>query len=311
MRPKCALIYNENASGFNKKTFLEIIKSVYNSGYTPVPIESEYPEFIIDNIEEFNKEFNIILTLGGDGTVSYAYEAFHKLDGKQKATYGHIPSGTTNDMGENTYVPRYNAPKATKLLLNGSVENRDIIDINGHAIAYVAAGGILAPSTYLIDKSGDKKNAGTFSYIKYGLKSFFNDPEIYHSIARDPYEITVETSKDKYETKAIFFAIFNGKSFAHLRMHPNVNVCDGTFDFAIIHNTPELFKAVATSFVSPKGVMGLKNLTSTTDYLKIKFNNKTPFYPLNCDGDGRDLLNGSNTIEVKAKGKIKQLVRKK
>ena len=57
--------------------------------------------------------------------------------------------------------------------------------------------------------------------------------------------------------------------------------------------------------------MGHKKNVFSTDYLKITFNNRIPFYPLSCDGDGRDLFGKSNTLEVKPHGKIKQLVRKR
>ena len=48
----------------------------------------------------------------------------------------------------------------------------------------------------------------------------------------------------------------------------------------------------------------------TTDYLKITFNDRIPYYPINCDGDAKELFGNSNTLEVKPQGKIKQLVRK-
>ncbi len=311
MKPKCALIYNEHASGFNKKIFLEIVKAIYNSGFTITTIESEYPEFIIDNIDKFNNDYNVILTMGGDGTVSNAYEAFHRLKGEQKALYGHVPSGTTNDMGENTYVPRYNAPKATKMLLNGEVENRDIISINGHAIAYIGAAGVLAPCTYLIDKSDEKKDIGTLSYIRYGCKAFFNDDKLYKSIIQDPYQVTIEMNGQKFDDKIIFFAAVNGKSFGHLKVNPKANLCNGKFDVLLVHNTKELLYNLIKSPFSANGIMGSKNIAFTTDHLKITFNNRVPYYPINCDGDGRNLMEGTNVFEVKTHGKIKQLVGKK
>ncbi len=308
MKPKCALIYNENASGFNKQNFLKIIKSIYNSGFNITTIESEYPEFIIDHIEEYNNKYNVLLTMGGDGTVSNAYEAFHRLQGKQKALYGHIPSGTTNDMGENTYVPRYNAPKATKMLLQGKVEDRDIVAINNHAIAYVGAGGILAPCTYLIDKSDAKKDIGTLSYIRYGLKAFFEDDKLYKSIVNDPYQVTIEMNGQKFDDKIIFFAVVNGKSFGHLRINPKANLSNGKFDVLLIHNTKELLFNLITSPFSINGIVGSKKIAYSTDHLKITFNNRVPYYPINCDGDGHNLMENTNIFEAKTHGKIKQLV---
>lgn len=312
MTKNCALIYNKNASGFNEKTFFKILKTIFDYGYNPISIESPYPNFIIDNIESLNEDFDIILTMGGDGTVSNAYEAFSKLE-TQKALYGHIPSGTTNDMGPNTGLPRYNPVASTKLLLNKvekNVEQRDIITINGHAIAYVAAGGILAPATFLIDKSNDKKDAGTFSYIRYGAKKFFTDPELYKNIVNNPFDITYNANGQTINTNTIFFAIFNAKSFANLNINPKADMCDGNFNVVIIPNTVELLKLLKLGIMPHQGIMQSKHVFSANE-LTLTFNDRTPFYPLNCDGDAKDLLKGTDTLEVKQGGKVLQLIGKK
>ena len=308
MTKKCALIYNPKASGFKRKTFQHILEAIKEEGFFPIPIESTSASFLSNNIGALNEQFNIILTMGGDGTVSTAYEAFHQLDGNQKAIYGHIPAGTTNDMGPNTFVPRYNPVKATKKLLNGPVEHREIITINNNPIAYVGAMGILAPVTYLIDKSNDKKDTGTFSYIRYGAYQLFTNPELYQNIVKEPYQITYETSDKKIHTKVIFIAIFNGRSFANLRINPRANMCDNNFEVAIVHKPSELLPLLARSFFAPNGIMNANEQnTFSTDYLKLTFENKTPYYPINCDGDPKELLEGTNELEVKATGKILQL----
>jgi len=208
MEKKCALIYNRNSSGFKQRNFLEILRTIRKMGIMPIPIDSHHPNFIIENLPSLNEKFDYVLTMGGDGTVNKAYEAYNQLEDEQNAIYGHIPMGTTNDMGPNTNVPRYNPKKATSLLLSGQIEERDIITLNNRAIAYVGAMGILAPVTYLIDKSGDKKDAGTFSYIRYGAKEFFTNPELYKNIVRDPFQITYEANGNSVSTSAIFIAIF-------------------------------------------------------------------------------------------------------
>lgn len=312
MKKRCALIYNPKASGFKKQTFYNIINAIQEEGLLVIPIESTHPDFLANNIESLNQQFKVILTMGGDGTVSTAYEAFHQLSSEQNAVYGHIPTGTTNDMGPNTYVPRYNPVKATKKLLNGRVEDREIITINDTAIAYVGAMGILAPVTYLIDDSSDKKDVGTLSYIRFGANQVFTNPELYQKIVKNPYQITYETKDKQVQTDAIFIAIFNGRSFANLRINPKANMCDNKFEVAIVHKPSELFTLLMSSFIAPKGIMSAKeDNTFSTDYLHLTFDNQTPYYPINCDGDPKDLLNGTNEIEVKSAGKILQLTGKK
>ena len=306
---KCALVYNKNSSGCKRKVFNAVVQEIKDSGYIPVPINSDHQNFLIDSMEDLNEEFDIILSMGGDGTVNKAYEGFNKLKNEQKALYGHIPAGTTNDMGPNTNTPRYFPKIATRLLLHGIIEERDIVTLNDRAIAYVGAMGVLAPVTYLIDESEDKKDAGTFSYIRYGASQFFKNPELYKNIVNNPYNITYETQEQKINTDAIFIAIFNARSFANLKINPFADMTNGTFDVAIVHNPKELLSLVASTFVLEEGCMGnKKDSIFTTDYLKLTFENKTPIYPANCDGDAIDILNGSNTIEVKTKKKIKQLV---
>ena len=312
MQKKCALVYNPKASGFKRKLFYEILDTIKSEGFIPIPVESIDKDFLYNNIEALNEQFNVLLTMGGDGTVSSAYTAFHHLSSEQKALYGNIPSGTTNDMGPNTYLPRYNAIKATQKLLNGSVEDREIIAINNKPIAYVGAMGILAPVTYLIEDSKDKKDAGTFSYIRYGALQMLTNPKLYKDIVKDPYQITYEANGATVYDKAIFIAIFNGRSFANLKINPKANMCDNKFEVAIIHNPKEILHLLKASFLSPNGIMGAKNDTVfSTDYLHLTFNNKVPYYPINCDGDPKDIFYGSNSLEVKSVGKILQLTGKK
>jgi len=308
MEKKCALIYNRNSSGFKQRNFLEILRTIRKMGIMPIPIDSHHPNFIIENLPSLNEKFDYVLTMGGDGTVNKAYEAYNQLEDEQNAIYGHIPMGTTNDMGPNTNVPRYNPKKATSLLLSGQIEERDIITLNNRAIAYVGAMGILAPVTYLIDKSGDKKDAGTFSYIRYGAKEFFTNPELYKNIVRDPFQITYEANGNSVSTSAIFIAIFNAKSFANLPINPQANMTNGTFDVVIIHDQKDLLKLLALSLVSSNGCMDTgEDIMFTTDHLSLSFENKTPVYPVNCDGDAIEILGSSNTLEAKTAKKVKQL----
>lgn len=305
----CALVYNKNSSGYKEKVFKAILEEIKQSGYIPVPIDSHHKNLLIDNIEELNRKFDYLLTMGGDGTVNRAYAAFNALEEPQHAIYGHIPTGTTNDMGPNTNTPRYNPKRAAKLLLNGEIEERNIITLNDQAIAYVGAMGILAPVTYLIDKSDDKKDAGTFSYIRYGASQFFKNPELYHNIVNNPYSITYEANGKTINTNAIFIAIFNAKSFAHLSINPHADMTNSKFDVVVIHNQKELLKLVSSTFLLEHGCMGITtDSIFTTDYLKLTFEDRTPTYPVNCDGDPIDILGNSNTLEAKTNKKIKQLV---
>ena len=309
MRKSCCLIYNKHASGFKEHKLPKITEKILKAGYNPTLLESEYPGYIIDQVPRLNNEFDVILTMGGDGTVNEAYEAFHGLE-EQHAIYDHIPGGTTNDMGPNTYLPRYNPVKATSLLLNGTVENRQIITVNNQPIAYVAAGGILAPVTYLIDKSNDKKDVGTFSYVRYGARKLLTDEKLYKDIIRNPYQITYTANGETVQTEAIFFAIFNGRSFANLNINPHANMCDNMFEVAIVHNQSDLFNMVSrcTPF-SKNGIMGLDpNTVFSTDSLELTFTDGIPYYPINCDGDPKEILTEeNNTISVKPGGTISEL----
>ena len=97
----------------------------------------------------------------------------------------------------------------------------------------------------------------------------------------------------------------------HLRINPTANMCDGKFNLAILHNESDLFKILPTTLLAKNGAMNYgKDNIFTTDYLKITFNDRIPYYPINCDGDAKELFGNSNTLEVKPQGKIKQLVRK-
>ncbi len=310
----CCLLYNEHASGFKVKQLNRIVKMANKHGYHITPIATKYPGYIEEAINNLNTKYDYIFTMGGDGTVGEAYRGFANLQEnglKQQAIYAHIPSGTTNDMGKNTGVFRYFPYLSLqRLLKKGTVAERDILKVNNTPIAYIAATGIVAPVTYLIDDTDEKKDQGTLSYIKYGIKAFFQDPELCHNILKKPYQLSYQIGQETKSTDGILVAIFSAKSFAHLDIDPTADMNDGKFEVVIVRDLKDLFRMLGHClFLFPRGVTKLKNTISlSTKEITIHFD-RTPFYSTNCDGD-KALFAPSQKLQADMKHKIKQLVYK-
>jgi len=95
---------------------------------------------------ETDKENELIITLGGDGTVSEAYKGLNMI--KQQGLYTHVPTGTANDMAKNYDVKYSDAKKITEDILNGEVSYMDSFKVNDEFAAYTSVFGYLAQLRY-------------------------------------------------------------------------------------------------------------------------------------------------------------------
>ena len=95
----CIIIYNPVSTGFEENSVNLIAKTVKDNNIEPYFMKSMYEGHVKELVKEADDKNNLIITLGGDGTVSEAYQALNEI--KQKGLYSHVPTGTTNDMAKN------------------------------------------------------------------------------------------------------------------------------------------------------------------------------------------------------------------
>lgn len=277
----CALIYNPVATKFKEKTLLEChhILSNYFHNIDIKFCKSEYPGHVIDLIKKENDR-DLILTLGGDGTVGEAYRAFDEID--QHAIYSHLSVGTTNDMATNLNLSKTKPLKNLEELLTiGTVANIDTLHMDNQTFAYVSAFGYLSEVPYLTNSSL-KKKLGHMAYVTTAVSK--KD----HLFNIDHMDLTYEIDGKKTDTNCILTMITNFNESGGVRLHPYADPTDGLFEVLMVKRiTPSLFLEIFPQYLT--GKINLKKYNEYIDIIQtdnIHFNfHSLPKYDIDNDGD--------------------------
>ena len=177
--------------------------------------------------ENASKETNIIIAVGGDGTLNEVLNGI-MLSEKTKTTIGHFPLGTANDFSKTLGIEKNLEQFLGALKTNNTIlidvgkikcNNSDSYFLN---IADAGLGGFVANK---LNKS-KKKLGGKITYFKVILTGIlsFKKPQV-----------EIQFNDTVYKGKLMSLAICNGKSFGNgLIISPNAKVNDGLFNITLL-----------------------------------------------------------------------------
>ncbi len=301
----CTILYNPVSSGFSINKLNSIYDTVKENGLTADVIASKEQGNITKLIMETDKESELIITLGGDGTVSEAYKGFNMI--KQQGLYAHVPTGTANDMAKNYNVRYKDAGKITEDILNGEIAKMDSFKVNDEFVAYTSVFGYLAHVPFKTPR-GFKKIFKTGSYVATAAPYLLKAPV--------KYNISYETENISGNTSCILGAVSNSKGFAGIDLYKDALLDDGRLELLLITEAnAKLISSIVKDY--------LKNdidIRKYKDYLvldkarkiKLTFNDVYPKYVFDNDGEKSLVLpNKDNpTVTFEVANQIKVLKRK-
>ena len=175
-------------------------------------------------IAEAAEDFDMILCVGGDGTLNEVITGV--LRSGRKIPVGYIPAGSTNDFARSLGIP-YKPMKAAKQILSEPPMKLDIGYYGDRYFTYVASFGIFTRTSYSAPQKL-KNVIGHLAYILHGIR------EVVHV---HPVEAEVETEDGKTSRERFIFGSFsNSTSFGGvLRLNPaDVDFSDGRFEVMLI-----------------------------------------------------------------------------
>lgn len=301
---KYSIIYNPIATKF-KESILNYIKEKFeNKGYILNKIcKSKYSGHVIELIKELDPVSDIIITIGGDGTVNEAVRAFNDI--VQHCTYCHISTGTTNDMANNFNLFKNNPVKSVDKLLDDGVETyMDSILVNGEPVCYVSAFGYVAPIPFLVDGKL-KKKLGHAAYVVSALPVITKRPE--------KLDITYEANGEKKSVTTCLALITTSKGMGGITLYRNSDQNDGKFEVCFLKELspkiiPKLFWQYLTNNIDLSDYLAYADVFST-DKLDIHFDNALPLHPVDNDGNKAcfDLTKENNELHYSIGKKIRIL----
>ncbi|TFB14255.1 diacylglycerol kinase [Filobacillus milosensis] len=248
------------------------------------------------------REHDIIIAAGGDGTVNEVVDGMARMQYRPKL--GILPMGTTNDFARAIRVPR-DPRKAMDIILEGYTKKLDIGKVNNHHFMNIAGGGKLTELTYEVP-SKLKTVLGQLAYYLKGI-------EMLPSLR--PTKVRIEYDDQVVEEEIMLFLVSNSNSVGGFeKLAPHATMDDGYFDLMILK------KINLAEFVllANKAVRGHHILDDHIIYAHANEINVIPeeTMQLNLDGEYGGTLPGKFEVlhkhiefflpkeEVKGKGSI-------
>lgn len=97
-------------------------------------------ESMIELARKLGTQSDLIIAIGGDGTVANVIQGIRESGRANEVTLGIIPLGSGNAFRKSLQIPR-NIKKAIQTLSRGQVREIDLIDVAGKTAGFVSIGG--------------------------------------------------------------------------------------------------------------------------------------------------------------------------
>ncbi len=168
--------------------------------------------------EAANKNFDIIVAVGGDGTIN---EIASKVSSLQKIL-GIIPFGSGNGLARALHIP-INVKKAIQVINSFEVQTIDAGKLNGKYFFNMAGIGFDA---HISAAFAGNKTRGLKGYISLGLKEIKSyEPEF--------YELDIDGVK--YQRDAFILSIANSTQYGNnVHISPKSLLSDGLLEVCIV-----------------------------------------------------------------------------
>lgn len=230
-----ALVLYNNHSGKNKAAQrLEYICTTLKRKYEIVEcFKSVHPKSITECILEKGSNFDLILGVGGDGTVNELINGIMQLD--KKPTLAYIPVGTCNDAARTLGLTK-NLKKTLNNILQGDSRRIDAFKVNDKYFIYGLAAGCFTEISYNASFRV-KRRFGKLAYYFQGLKAY-----------KDTKAINIKLINDKEIIDGDFslFLALNSRYLAGFKIHRKNRIFlnDGKLRLTLIKKSNKLMNII-------------------------------------------------------------------
>lgn len=215
-------IVNPVAGGGKAKELIPLIKNTMDKHNRKYKIISTTKvEEAINIAKEESKKHEIIVAVGGDGTVN---EVATGLISSNRGILGVLPGGTGNDMGRSLGIPM-EPIEALEILCKGYTKNMNIGNVNGLNFLNISSIGFDA-EVVMNNINIKKKIKSSFSYAISVVYTLFNFKK---------KKIQIDIDGKIIEDDVYLLAVGNGKYYGGgMKILPMAEIDDGYFDICTI-----------------------------------------------------------------------------
>lgn len=204
MLKKVLIIANPVAGKAQGESYAEMLKNeltITHHSQCDIKITQETLDGMNWAKESVNEDYDTVMCLGGDGTVSEVIKGLMQIDKEKRPYFSFIPLGTVNDLARAIGIS-LNPDRAVRELSTVSITPLDVGRVNDDYFCNVIALGII-PEEVMNTESSDKNKLGVFAYIKDGIQAFFSNKG---------YKIQLTSSdglSEQFETNLIVISLTN------------------------------------------------------------------------------------------------------
>lgn len=214
--------------GKGMKKYPKAMEIFSERGYEPELLLTDAKGEAAKRITEVAADFDMIVAIGGDGTLNMVADAVIKSG--SDTPMGYIPLGSTNDFGASLELSK-NIKRACINIVSKEPKPIDVGCINGVNFVYIACTGLFTSSSYSTPQKM-KRIFGKTAYLFKGFADLFRAESIHYSISID--------GDEDIEGDFLYGGISNTLRVAGIFSLKTSNVVfdDGIFELTMI-KTPE------------------------------------------------------------------------
>lgn len=234
------LIYNGNAGNNNLEKKLRQILPTLSMAIKDLHIvQTEGVDELKEYCVRYASKVELLLVLGGDGTVHAVINAIAELE--KKPIIGILPGGTSNDFCRTLGIPQ-NLQAAAKTIVAGKSTKIDIAKSNDDYFLNFWGLGLISETSENIDED-EKENLGILSYFLSTFRTVNQSDQFTYSIV---------DGKEKHEGEAVLIGVFNGRYIGTRQIGLNeIQPDDGKLDVVIVKSTSVASFRELLSIVNP------------------------------------------------------------
>ncbi|NCC69017.1 MAG: YegS/Rv2252/BmrU family lipid kinase, partial [Clostridia bacterium] len=263
---KLMLILNPAAgNGSGVLSIGPAMEVLYRGGLVPTVFYTTGVGEATSLVLEYAKEYEYVVCVGGDGTLSETVAGLAQL--QSPPPLGYIPQGTANDVAASLNLPK-NPVQAAKLIAQGRTVKQDIGKFNKNDyFTYIAAFGAFTEVSYETPREY-KQILGHLAYVLQGVAQL---PKI------SAYPTIVEYDEGVIKADLLFGSVSNTKSVGGIvkLKKSGIELNDGLFEVILVRNPTNVGEInKITSSILTRNLSG--NQVMMLQSKKVKFTFEKP-----------------------------------
>ncbi|WP_010170424.1 diacylglycerol/lipid kinase family protein [Bacillus coahuilensis] len=162
--------------------------------------ETKYPSHIEEICKKEIDSYDLLIAVGGDGTVHESINGIMSLPSEKRPPFGIIPSGTANDLCRGLGLP-LTVNEAVDVIVNGHPKPYDVVRANDRHFINFLGVGLITETSQNVNKQL-KETLGKLSYYVSAFKTVTETAAFSYQLRADD---------EMYEGEAVFILVANGK----------------------------------------------------------------------------------------------------